>query len=196
MKAMLGDGIFTQDGAAWKHSRELLRRQFARMQYQNLQGFREHVENLVNVLDASRGVDNLIDLQPFFFRFTLDTTTAMIFGQSVSSLKHEGRDSFLDTFNEASLITASRVRFGDLYWLYTPPGFSAACKSVKTHTDRFVKDALQQAQSIEKGAASDRFAFITDLYNDHKDPRLVRDQLVNVLLAGRDSTASLMSFSL
>ena len=179
-----------------KHSRELLRRQFVRMQYQNLQGFREHVENLVDVLGASRGDDNLIDLQPFFFRFTLDTTTAMIFGQSVGSLKHEGRDSFLDTFNEASLITASRVRFGDLYWLYTPPGFSAACKAVKTHTDQFVKDALQQAQNDQTGSTADRFAFITDLYSDHQDPRLVRDQLVNVLLAGRDSTASLMSYAL
>lgn len=193
---MLGDGIFTQDGSAWKHSRELLRRQFVRMQYQNLQGFREHVENLVDVLDSSRGFDKLVDFQPFFFRFTLDTTTAMIFGQSVGSLKHKGRDSFLDTFNEASLITASRVRFGDLYWLYTPPGFSAACKAVKTHTDQFVMNALQQTQDNWEGTTSDRFAFVKDLYSEHQDPRLVRDQLVNVLLAGRDSTASLMSFTL
>lgn len=34
MKSMIGDGIFTQDGAAWKkHPRELLRHQFVRMQY-------------------------------------------------------------------------------------------------------------------------------------------------------------------
>ncbi|KAL2022262.1 hypothetical protein VTK56DRAFT_5872 [Thermocarpiscus australiensis] len=29
---LLGNGIFTQEGAAWKHSRELLRKQFVRAQ--------------------------------------------------------------------------------------------------------------------------------------------------------------------
>ena len=39
MMAMIGEGIFPLDGPAWKHSREHLRRQFVRMQYQNLEGF-------------------------------------------------------------------------------------------------------------------------------------------------------------
>ena len=73
MMSMIGEGIFTQDGPAWKHSRELLRRQFVRMQYQNLEGFREHVENLVETLSHSQGI---VDLQPLFYRLTLDTTIA------------------------------------------------------------------------------------------------------------------------
>src|SRR5271163_4346128 len=81
---LLGDGIFTQEGAAWKHSRELLRKQFVRTQYQNLDHFREHVDNLISRLPAKEGV---IDLQPLFFNLTLDTTTALLFGLSVYSLK-------------------------------------------------------------------------------------------------------------
>ena len=83
MMAMIGEGIFTQDGPAWKHSRELLRRQFVRMQYQNLEGFREHVENLIEAVSNSPGI---VDLQPHFYRLTLNTTIAMILGQSVESL--------------------------------------------------------------------------------------------------------------
>ena len=70
MKAMIGDGIFTQDGTAWKHSRALLRRNFVRMQYKNLEAFREHVENIIEALQDSAGI---VDLQPFFYRLTLDT---------------------------------------------------------------------------------------------------------------------------
>jgi len=51
--ALLGEGIFNQEGPPWRHSRELLRRQFVRMQYQNLGAFREHVDNMIGVLDKS-----------------------------------------------------------------------------------------------------------------------------------------------
>lgn len=189
MKSMIGEGIFTQDSSAWKHSRELLRHQFVRMQYQNLEGFRAHVENLVEALSNSQGI---VDMQPLFYRLTLDTTIAMILGQSIESFKHE-IDLFSKSFNKASLVTATRVRLGDLYFLYAPRGFFAACKTVKSYTDQFVKDALQQNTT----EASHKSTFINDLYSEHhQDTRLVRDQIINVLIAGRDTTAATMSYAL
>ncbi len=191
MMAMIGEGIFTQDGPAWKHSRELLRRQFVRMQYQNLEGFREHVENLVDVVSSSSGI---VDLQPHFYRLTLNTTIAMILGQSVESFNHEIGDLFSKAFNKASLVTATRVRLGDLYFLYAPKGFFTACRTVKEYTDQFVKDALQQDRG--NAETSDQYTFINDLQNEHQDVRLVRDQVINVLIAGRDTTAATMSYVL
>ena len=191
MKAMLGEGIFTQDGPPWKHSRELLRRQFIRMQYQNLEGFREHVEDLI---DALKGSPGNVDLQPFFFRLTLDTTIAMILGQPVENFRHEIGDLFSKSFNKASLVTATRVRLGDLYWLYTPKGFFAACRTVKEYTEKFVKDSLRQNQDLQ--STSDKYKFIADLFSEHQDIRLVRDQVINVLIAGRDTTAATMSYAL
>lgn len=81
---LLGEGIFTQEGPAWKHSRELLRKQFVRARYQNLDHFREHVDNLLACLPDPGGI---IDLQPLFFKLTLDTTTALLLGRSIQSLK-------------------------------------------------------------------------------------------------------------
>lgn len=100
---LLGNGIFTQEGAAWKHSRELLRKQFIRTQYQNLDIFREHVDNLIACLPVEEGT---VDLQPLFFSLTLDTTTALLLGRSVYSLKAptaedvENRE-FTENFNMA-----------------------------------------------------------------------------------------------
>ena len=191
MKAMIGDGIFTQDGPAWKHSRELLRRNFVRMQYQNLEGFREHMENMIEALQDSAGI---VDLQPFFYRLTLDTTIAMILGQSVESFRHELGDLFSRSFDRASSVTAQRLRLGDVYWVYIPKGFVTACQTIKRYTDQFVKDALQRDRDDKQ--KSDEYTFIQDLYIEHQNIRLVRDQVINVLIGGRDTTATTMSYVL
>ena len=188
---MIGDGIFTQDGAAWKHSREVLRRQFVRMQYQNLEGFREHLENLIKRLKSSSGIT---DLQPMFYRLTLDTTIAMILGQPVESFEHEIGDLFSKAFDKASLVTGTRVRLGDLFFLYRPKGFVKACRTIKKYTYQFVTDALQrEATSLEKPETS---SFIAELHRDNQDLQLVRDQVLNVLIAGRDTTAATLSYAL
>lgn len=189
MKAMIGEGIFTQDDTAWKHSREVLRRQFVRMQYQNLEGFREHLENLIERLSASSGIT---DLQPMFYRLTLDTTIAMILGQPVESFKHEIGDLFSRAFDKASMVTATRVRLGDLYFLYRPKGFSKACETIKKYTYQFVHDALPRRSSENSETSS----FISELHHDIQDLALIRDQVLNVLIAGRDTTAATLSYAL
>lgn len=85
-------------------------------------------------------------------------------------------------------MTTTRTRLGDLYWLYALKGFFAACKT------QFVKDALQQDH--DKAKASDKYTFITDLFSEHQDIGLVRDQVINVLIASRDTTAATMSYVL
>lgn len=190
----LGEGILTQDGSAAERSRDLLRRQFVRAQYQNLEGFSEHVDNLLACMSSSSS--GAVDLQPLFFRFTLDTTTAFMFGQSIGSLKSDVLESFGSSFNEASLISSMRVRLSDFYWAYTPSRYSRACAVIKRYTDDYVNLALSEVKGHGADATSNRYVFIKELYEELHDPALVRDQLVNVLMAGRDSTACLMSWAL
>jgi cytochrome P450 len=101
MFPLFGDGIFTQDGPNWRHSRELLRPQFSYRNYQNLDVFREHVDNLISNLPSN---EEIVDLQPLFFRLTLDTTTAFLFADSVhclSAAKEAGETTFAGAFNTA-----------------------------------------------------------------------------------------------
>ncbi len=186
----VGEGIFTQDGTAWKHSRELLRRPFLKSHYQDLQGFRKHADNLIAGLSTTSGI---VDLQPFFFRFTLATTTALIFGQSVDGLE-EAQQNFAKDFDYASKISSLRSRLQDFYWAYSPSRYKTACRGIKEFASVFVKQALQE--NNRTGPESERYAFIQDLFDEMQDPALVRDQLVNVLLAGRDTTACLLSWTL
>ncbi|KAL9613336.1 MAG: hypothetical protein Q9167_002097 [Letrouitia subvulpina] len=187
----VGEGIFTQDGAAWKHSRELLRRPFLKTHYQNLKGFDKPLDELAAAISSA---DGMVDLQPLFFRFTLATTTTLIFGQPIGS-KDGQEDIFAENFDIASMISALRSRLVDFYWAYKPSRYTLACKNVKDYADGFVDRALGES---DKNAGKDndgRYAFVEDLYHELQDPILVRDQLVNVLLAGRDTTACLLSWT-
>ncbi|KAL9046196.1 MAG: hypothetical protein Q9214_000908, partial [Letrouitia sp. 1 TL-2023] len=190
----LGEGIFTQDGNSWKHSRELLRRPFMRIPYQNLEGFNEHLDDIISTLLTFAKNGATVDLKPLFFRFTLATTTALIFGQPVKSFDGEEQNSFSNSFDYASMISGLRIRLADLYFLYTPSRFKQACSDVRKYAFDFVERALADSGN-DNGDEDAKYAFIRDLYDELKNPELVRDQLVHVLIAGRDTTACLLSWT-
>ncbi|KAI9767401.1 MAG: hypothetical protein M1839_004505 [Geoglossum umbratile] len=156
--------------------------------YQNLKVLDEHVNDLVTNLSSSSGI---VDLQPAFFRFTLATTAS-----THLRLGDEDRDIFANSFDYASLICAICLRLADFHWAYTPSKFTKACGIANEYANHFVKQALKDKEDNEAQAASGRYAFILDLYEELKDPALVRDQLVNVLIVGRDTTACLLSWTL
>jgi cytochrome P450 len=56
---MFGDGIFTQEGDDWKHSREFLRPQFHFKQYADLEIFRDAVDNLIDNIPIEGGIIDL-----------------------------------------------------------------------------------------------------------------------------------------
>lgn len=181
------------DGQAWKHSREVLRRQFARVNSANLAVIlEEYVESFVASLGKESGI---VDLQPHFFRLTLTTTTALLFGETVTALSEEDQREFAHNFDHASEITAIRLRLADLYWAYTPKSFQQSCDAVKRFADQFVQKALAHEHVHGREEALRYFPFILELYEDLNDGVLVRDQLVNVLLAGRDTTACTLSWA-
>lgn len=190
---LLGDGIFTQDGSAWKHSRELLRPQFTRQQYQGLGVFREHVDNLIALIPKD---GRPIDLQPLFFGLTLDTTTDLIFGASVKSLREVGLsrgNEFAEQFNIAQNYVVQRFRLLDFYWLIGGQKFKRSCAAVHKFVDDIIENSQQEARK-DPGKNS-RYVFFDTIAKYHNDRKAIREQLVNVLLAGRDTTACLLTWT-
>lgn len=191
---MFGDGIFTQEGAAWKHSRELLRPEFVHKQYENLDVFRDAVDDLINALPSNGGI---VDLQPLFFRLTLDTTTAFLFGESVRSLRapdSAGEQTFADAFNIAQEYVAKRFRLLDLYWLIGGKKFNEACSNVHKFADAIIQRNL--SAKAAKSEKNDTPTFLDTVAQSISDRSALRSQIINVLVAGRDTTACLLAWTL
>lgn len=193
----MGSGIFTQEGAEWKHSRELLRPQFMSNRFQNLEQIKRSVQDLIECIPSS----GIVDLQPLFFRLTFDTTTFLLFGRSMSSLASEevaGQESeFADAFNVGQDYLAHFGRLGDFYWVANDREFRKACDTCHKFVDNAVKKALEDSKrQTTEMAERKHYVFIDALIQETQDPKVLRDQCLNVLLAGRDTTACCLSWTL
>ncbi|OAG38832.1 hypothetical protein AYO21_07027 [Fonsecaea monophora] len=213
---MLGNGIFTTDGKAWEHSRTLLRPQFARQQVADLQLEEIHVQDMFRHLTTTtNGWTAQVDLVPLFFRLTLDSATEFLFGQSVDSqitalpgytqrARKPGEldwTAFASCFDGGTNALGVRGRLAELYWLYSPKHFYDNCKEVHRFADYYVNLALTTDLSslsehhLEKGQKKEKYIFLKELVQQTRDPIELRSQLLNILLAGRDTTAGLLGFT-
>lgn len=155
--------------------------------------FDRHIDDLVSDLAKLQGV---ADLQPSFFSFTLATTTSLNFGEDTSRLDPDAHQAFADALDYASSVSSIRLRLAEFHWPYAPGKFKEACLIVKRNAGRLVDKALKDAGRDQSGCNPDQHTFILDMYSELKDPVLVRDQLVNVLIAGRDTAACILSWTL
>ena len=194
---MFGDGIFTQEGAAWKHSRELLRPQLVHRQYENLELFAEPIDDLLNALPQVGGV---VNLQPLFFRFTLDITTAFLFGESIHSLESPDaaqENTFAGAFDFAQKYVVKRFRLLDLYWLIGGKKFHEACQTVHDFADHIIDQNLSsKSEGPHDSQDNARYVFLRSVAKAYPDREALRGQIINILAAGRDTTACLLSWTL
>ncbi|KAI4257252.1 MAG: hypothetical protein L6R42_005785 [Xanthoria sp. 1 TBL-2021] len=195
---LLGDGIFTQEAAPWKHSRDMLRPLFSLNRANIFTQVEEHTEYLVNCIPTGE----LVDLQTLFFRFTFDTTTFLLFGKSMNSLQatfnrddsNAGEARFSEAFRVSQDFLFRRGRLGDLYWLIGGKEFRRQCSIVHEFIDEAVQEAL--SPEYQKDKAADVHSFLDALIQQTRDPKVLRDQLLNVMLAGRDTTACCLTWTL
>jgi cytochrome P450 len=191
---MFGDGIFTQEGEAWRHSRDLIRPQLTYRQYEDLKIFEPGVESLLEVIQHE-SESGTVELQELFFRLTLDVTTAFLFGESIESLKAPdsvGENTFAGAFNTAQSWVMRRYRLMDLYWLLNGKQFRDACRDVHRFADQIIDRNLARERTKEN---QNRYVFLDAMAKSTQDRDALRGQIINLLTAGRDTTACLLSWT-
>lgn len=210
---LLGNGIFTSDGKSWEHSRGMIRPSFVRDQVSDLELEERHVQAMMRALPVRHdGWTEKLDLQVLFFRLTLDSATEFLFGESVNSqdinlpgeaqldgvaTAPQDEKTFANAFDASQRHLARRSRFMDKYWIYDSLGFRKSCKQTHDFADHFVRLALNhelKEKALEKGHSKEKYIFLEALAAQTQDPVELRSQLLHVLLAGRDTTASLLGW--
>ncbi|KZL80721.1 cytochrome p450 [Colletotrichum incanum] len=199
---LLGSGIFTADGKFWEHSRALLRPQFARAQIADLELEETHFKLMIqSLITGTSGWTQVVDLKPLFFRFTIDTATELLFGTSVhsqtnGSSANSDLHSIVDAFDRCTAVLGIRTRLSGLYWLYNPKRFQEDVHKIHKFVDHFVHAALQHKRSLGNEKPKGTYVFLYALVESITDPVQVRNQLLHLLLAGRDTTAGLLGWAL
>ena len=183
----------------------MLRPQFTRDQISQLDLEERHVQNAMKALtvDEESGWTRDTDIQTIFFRLTIDSATEFLFGESVDSqlaaVMNNVDDQFAYYFDKSQWFCAQRARFEKLHFLADNKESLRANQQVHAFVDRFVQSALDIVQREKNGGLDEEkndenYVFLHALAATTQDPIELRSQLLNILLAGRDTTASLLSW--
>ncbi|RKU40613.1 hypothetical protein DL546_002160 [Coniochaeta pulveracea] len=209
-KDFLGDGIFTTDGDLWHNSRQLIRPQFIKDRVSDLHCFESHMETFFRAIanggalngedqavDLEAGNGKIIDISELLFRYTLDVATDFLLGKDVKSLSTPRQD-FAEAFGEVQRVQNIISRAGPLNRFVPRKTFWSGMKIINKFVNVYIERALRlspaELESKTKGDAG--YTFLHALAGFTHDRKVLRDQLVAVLLAGRDTTASTLSWTL
>jgi cytochrome P450 len=199
---LLGHGIFNADGERWASSRHLLRPSFSRDQIADLEAFERHFKIMLRHIPKNGAT---VDLQELFFHLSIDTASEFLFNHSANTLRMVGQDGennedviFAKAFSIAQDDIVTRVRLGPIDRFRKKTKETEAIQICHAYVDKYVDVALRYRKDMneEKEVGSqqeERYVFIQELAKQTTDRNRLRDELLNILLAGRDTTASLLS---
>ncbi|PNH42134.1 hypothetical protein VD0004_g5113 [Verticillium dahliae] len=205
----LGDSIFTTDGDQWHTSRQLLRPQFIRDRVSDLHCFESHVQTLFKAIangGALNGEDQpvhleagngkVLDIADMFFRYTLDVATEFLLGKDVKSMSTPRQD-FAEAFNEVQRVQSIITRSNGLRNFVPRGSFRRGLRIINNFVNQYIDLALRLSpEELSSKTKSDKdFTFLHELASYTQDRTAIRDQLVAVLLAGRDTTACTLSWA-
>lgn len=198
---LLGPGVFTSDGPIWQHSRAVLRPQFARDLISDLKHTQRHVQQLFEAMPlGDDGWTQTTDLLPLILRFTLDVSTQYFVGESMESQSKD--NSVLErAFKDANAGVQLRLKVGPFVRLANTKSFREACRTWAEYGTHFVEHAARlrdtSGSSPEEEKERAKYPFLRGLAaSTDNNTTLMRDLTIQLLFAGEDTSASLLSFTL
>ncbi|KAF8055214.1 cytochrome P450 monooxygenase pc-1 [Lyophyllum atratum] len=223
MFSVLGSGVFNSDGDMWKFHRSMTRPFFTRDRISDFDLFDRHSNIAISLIKERMRSGHAIDFQDLMSRFTLDSATEFLFGNCVHSLTAglpyphnatdippistsphaNGADEFASAFLEAQEVVSSRERYG---WIWPLAEIwedktEKPMKIVNAYLDPIVQEAIKKKNAAPESAEEKSSAHVEDgdslldhLVSLSSDPVVLKDETLNIMIAGRDTTAATLTY--
>ncbi|KAK6893679.1 Cytochrome P450 52C1 [Candida tropicalis] len=203
LRPLIGDGIFASEGQSWKHSRIMLRPVFAKEHVKQITSMEPYVQSLIKIIKNHEGEP--LEFQTLAHLFTIDYSTDFLLGESCDSLKDflgEESNSTLDTslrsafasqFNKTQQQMTIRFMLGKLAFLMYPKSFQNSIQMQKDFVDEYIDRVVGMSEE-ELNNHPKSYVLLYQLARQTKNRDILQDELMSILLAGRDTTASLLTF--
>lgn len=214
--SVLGTGVFNSDGEIWKLHRTMTRPFFTHDRIGHFEIFDRHADHAIGLAKERFRAGLAIDFQDLISRFTLDSASEFLFGHCIDTLSaglpypHDATEStntiqgdnaaaaFAFAFSQAQQTINRRVSIGQTWPLVEILADSTAqhMKVVDAFLDPILKDALEKRRTtveFDKTELADDQTLVDHLINLTSDFKIIKDETLNILLAGRDTTASTLT---
>ncbi|KAJ3078733.1 Protein kinase alk2 [Quaeritorhiza haematococci] len=203
MNDLLGVGIFNTDGESWRIQRKTAANIFNVKNFREFVGvvFYEEMHMLTDRLSKAVESKEAIDIQDLFFRFTLDGFGKIGFGIELNSMLTKDSVPFAAAFDRAQ--AAMDYRFFSPVWrleeLLLPRGRELK-NDLKTVREFCSKVIGERRADPEKNTRNDLLSLFMNLKNEDGTPMYTDKELgdltLNFIIAGRDTTAQALSWTI
>ncbi|KAK5252908.1 hypothetical protein LTS03_008661 [Exophiala xenobiotica] len=207
-RPLLGHGILALDGREWTRSRAMLRPHFNRNLDQDFLQLEVHVQHLLGRLKVSDGSDTaiLVDIADLFLKLSTDFATQTVFGHSTDSLLRDMRPwsgeqdkgsagEFSTALAHALYMLGQRGQLLNFYWLRDSLQFRRSCRRCRAFVNKYLAESLSQESEVSKESGTTATSFMHSLVAKENVPTsVIGDQLLSLLFASRDTTASFASW--
>ncbi|KAF2804100.1 cytochrome P450 [Mytilinidion resinicola] len=194
MGRLLGRGVFTTEGEEWKDSRGMLRGAFERKWVEDVSLFERHVKELIEAIEVEENKEEEglveVDLQPLFGKLSLDISTEFLFGESTSTLAAGGSgegEAFARAFDYCQ---NPFMADGMTVWNFL---LEVIQELTPAYFTNFVDTLISRALTQPPNPTHPTFLSTLSTHDPAPSPLRLRSECLNILLAGRDTTAALLS---
>ncbi|CAO2172392.1 unnamed protein product [Urochloa humidicola] len=209
---LLGDGIFAVDGDRWRQQRSIAAHEFSstRGPARELSGavFRRNATRLAAAVSAHAAAGRPVELQGLLQRAAMDSIFAVIFGSEIDTLGPDGggeeASRFAAAVDDASEFTL--LRYVNPFWKamrLLNVGPEAALRERVKIIDEFVYRRIRaRSEELTTTAAArqdmlSRFMEAAAASGDGSaavDYKYLRDMVLNILIAGKDTTVEALAW--
>ncbi|GAA5832431.1 hypothetical protein JCM11251_006452 [Rhodosporidiobolus azoricus] len=212
LTGLLGDGIFCVDGDAWHLQRKTTSKLFTGNNFRQVisAGLDHNLDRLLTIVGRHADSGAVFDLSDLFFRFTLSSFTEFAFGHDIGALSTEtdAPVPFAQAFDYAQVIMNNR--FNTPLWSIIEylNGDHWRIKEATRIIDDFAYGiiAAREEEGLggftgeqkKEAARLDMLSLYMSLRDEEGAPlsrKMVRDALLNLIIAGRDTTAQALSWT-
>nr|AJD25236.1 cytochrome P450 CYP704B37 [Salvia miltiorrhiza] len=208
MEVLLGDGIFNVDGELWRKQRKTASFEFASKNLRDFSTvvFREYGLKLASILSHASCNNQVVDMQELLMRMTLDSICKVGFGVEIGTLAADLPDNqFAKAFDSANITVT--LRFIDPLWKikkFLNMGSEAVLDQDMKIIDDFTYSVIRRRKAELEESRDEKMKhdILSRFIELSKDPdnkmtdKSLRDVVLNFVIAGRDTTATTLTWAI
>ncbi|KAI9139569.1 cytochrome P450 [Paraphysoderma sedebokerense] len=200
---LLGHGIFNSDGDAWRVQRKVASHIFNVKNFREFMGvvFEEHIDTLCSILGDAADTGSIVDIHDLFFRLTLDSFCEIGFGTKLGALKSPQPIPFAAAFDRAQAIVDARFFSTKMLWFWSEiftgkrREMQNCVKIMDDFAYRMIKERKKDPNLESHSDLLSRFLNLRDSDGQGYSDKELRDIVLNFIIAGRDTTAQALSWT-
>ncbi|KAK3336856.1 cytochrome P450 [Cercophora scortea] len=173
-------------------ARALIRPSFVRDQVTDLKCFDRHISNLLAALPRD---GSTFDLQTYIVAMTMDSSTDFMMGYSTNSLVQPAPEAqqFLRDFEYAAVEGAKIAILGSVLNYIPHRKLQAAVERMRAYLRSHLKTIIAAKKTSDQTSGDRSYVFLDEVLKATSDEEYVVDQMLSILVAGRDTTAAAMT---